>query len=56
MVTAPCIETDGTSGQCEPRGVSSFHLFSDPTGGGIGSTYRQASTVEEVLEEGLELA
>ena len=55
-VADPCTETDGTSSQCEPRGVSSFHLFSDPTGGGIGSVHRQASTVEDVLEKGLELA
>ena len=52
---APCAGADGAVDSCEPRGVSAFNLFSG-TAGGAGYVRGPESTVEEVLERGLELA
>ena len=63
IVAASSYDSDRTDtvaravpGADEPRDVSAFHLSSDPTGGGIGVPHEDSSTVEEVLEKGLELA
>ena len=53
---ALCDDVGGSTEPCRPRNVSSFHLFSDPTGGGIGFIHGPEATVEEALEKGLDLA
>ena len=56
VAQTPCEDGDRSLKPCRPRDVSYFHLFSDPAGGGIGLIHGPESTVEDVLEKGLELA
>ena len=52
----PCSDDLVTEASCEPRDVSAIDLFSGLSGSGALYIGEPASTLEEVLEKGLELA